>query len=351
MEFVGAEPVQLTALDQLIVRALAANGRDSWATIAQVVGSSPSTVQRRYARLHDMGAIHVVGAVDASATGLGIATMVRIQCGSAATASVVATLSRRPEVRFVSTLTGSADCVAEFVVPRLADLERLLQELLADPSIRTEAVPVLRTFTVPFDAFPGALEGAGEIGWKAATEYTGNAVAPNLEAIEGVVPARTHLNSLERAVVEILIPDGRTPLIDVARAIGRSEATTRRVIDELLYSGRLRIGPLLAPHLLSIETELMLWISVSPDQLGAAARQLAQHSAVHYAAAAAGRYNLIGQVFLADFADLYDFTTHVLGALPGVREVDLTIQMTTHKRMWTPIVDSRFVPILRSSSA
>jgi DNA-binding Lrp family transcriptional regulator len=349
MEIIDAEPVQLTALDHLIVKALAANGRGSWATIAQVVGSSPSTVQRRYARLADLGAIHVVGAVDASATGLGVATMVRVQCGSAAVASVVAALSARPEVRFVSTLTGSADCVAEFVTPRLADLEGILRELFSDPAIRTEALPVLRTFTVPFDTFPGSLD-VGAVP-DTDSEPSGNAIAPDLGATDGVVPATSHLSALELAVVEALIPDGRLPLIDVARAVGRSEATTRRVIDDLLHTGRLRIGPLLAPGLLRIETELMLWISVAPDHLGTAARQLAQHPAVHYASAAAGRYNLIGQAFLADFADLYDFTTHVLGSLPGVREVDLTIQMTTHKRMWTPILDSRFAPARRSSNA
>jgi DNA-binding Lrp family transcriptional regulator len=349
MEIPDAEPVQLSPLDHLIVKALAANGRGSWATIAQVVGSSPSTVQRRYARLHDLGAIHVVGAVDASATGLGVATMVRVHCGAAAVASVVAALSARPEVRFVSTLTGSADCVAEFVTPRLADLEGVLREMFSDPAIRTEALPVLRTFTVPFDTFPGALDVGGAA--TADSEPSGNATAPDLAATDGVVPAAAHLSPLERAVVDALIPDGRMPLIDVARAVGRSEAATRRVIDDLLSSGRLRIGPLLAPGLLRIETELMLWISVSPEQLGAAARQLAQHPAVHYASATAGRYNLIGQAFLADFAGLYDFTTHVLGALPGVREVDLTIQMTTHKRMWTPIVDSRFAPTARSSNA
>jgi hypothetical protein len=40
-----------------------------------------------------------------------------------------------------------------------------------------------------------------------------------------------------------------------------------------------------------------------------------------------------------------------LGALPGVREVDVTIQMTTHKRMWTPITDKRFSPPRRSTNA
>lgn len=347
----AASESRLDSLDRAILGALAVRGRGSWAVIAEVAGSSPSTVQRRFARLQDEGLARVIGTVDVLAAGLGISVMVRINCGSVSASKLAERLKSRPEVRFVSTVTGTADCVAEIVLLRLADLQPFLSELFPEAGIHTEALPVLRTFTVPFQTFPGTLESAltradpapGPVRTTAARGAGHpNAVAPDLDESEGVVPVTAAISPTERRLVSLLIADGRRPVVELARELDRTELSTRRAIDALLSSGTVRIGPLISPTVLRLETELMIWISVAPELLSAAARQLARHPAVHFAAASAGRYNLVGQAFLANFGVAYDFTTSVLGALPGVREVDVTVQMTTHKRMWTAMDGDRF---------
>jgi len=353
------ERVVLDDVDRRLLAALAADGRGSWAHLAAGAGCSVSTVQRRFARLVDAGVMTVIAAADVLASGLGVSVMTRVQCGPADVEAVVDRLRRRPEVRFATTVSGSTDCVVEFVVPRFADLQALLGELFPEPGIRTEALPVLRTFTVPFASFPGAAAGptTPAASPRATTtepapgddapatspgDDTPNAAAPDLDESEGVVPVAATATDAERQVLDLLVVDGRLPVADLARSIGKSETATGRLLQTMISSGRLRVGPLVTPDLLGLDTELMVWISVAPDQLGAAARQLARHGSVHYAAATAGRFNLIGQAFLGGFAEVYDFTTTVLGALPGVREVDVSVQMTTHKRMWTPLVGGRF---------
>jgi DNA-binding Lrp family transcriptional regulator len=358
------ERIVLDDVDRRLLAALAVDGRGSWAHLAAGSGCSVSTVQRRFARLVDAGVMTVIAAADVLASGLGVSVMTRVQCGPADVGAVVDRLRRRPEVRFATTVSGSTDCVVEFVVPRFADLQALLGELFPEPGVRTEALPVLRTFTVPFASFPGSVAGSSQATpaqpappqtraavasppeHAAAHDPAGddmpNAAVPDLDSSDGVVPVAATATAAERHVLDLLVVDGRLPVTDLARSIGKSETATKRLLQTMIASGRLRVGPLVTPDLLGLDTELMVWISVAPDQLGAAARQLARHGSVHYAAATAGRFNLIGQAFLGGFAEVYDFTTTVLGALPGVREVDVSVQMTTHKRMWTPLVGGRF---------
>ncbi|ROS74080.1 DNA-binding Lrp family transcriptional regulator [Curtobacterium sp. PhB130] len=332
-------------VDRAVLRALAHDGRASWATIGELAGCSTSTAQRRVTRLVEDGAVRIIAASDVLASGFGVSTKVRVRSGAARADALADALARRPEVRFVSTLTGSADCTAEVVLPRVGDLTAFLSTIEVDGRpVETEALPIVRTFTAPFTVFPGdALAPTAE------RSTTANAPAPDPSTGQGVTPVHADATPEERAVFAALVRDGRKPLTDLAREVGRSEAATRRTLEDLVQSGRLRIGPLVAPSLLGRATELEVWISVAPDRLSAAAAQLAGHPSVHYAAASLGRFNLIGQAFLPDFASVYTFSTDVLGALPGVREVDVTVQLRTVKRMWSRIEEGRFVPTSATS--
>jgi DNA-binding Lrp family transcriptional regulator len=349
MTLTDARPTAADEVDRAVLRALAHDGRASWAAIGELAGCSPSTAQRRVARLVEDGAVRIIAASDVLAAGFGVSTKVRIKSGADRADALADALARRPEVRFAATLTGSADCTAEVVLPRVGDLTAFLSTIEVDGRpVETEALPIVRTFTAPFTVFPG--DGPRPTPTAAPRSATANAPAPDPSTGEGVAPLHADATVEERSVFAALVRDGRKPLTDLAREVGRSEAATRRTLEDLVQSGRLRIGPLVAPALLGRTTELEVWISVAPDRLSAAAAQLAGHPAVHYAAASLGRYNLIGQAFLPDFASVYTFTTDVLGALPGVREVDVTVQLRTVKRMWSRIEDGRFVPASDASA-
>ncbi|OII13199.1 Lrp/AsnC family transcriptional regulator [Curtobacterium sp. MCBA15_008] len=360
MTLTDTRPTGADDVDRAVLRALAHDGRASWATIGELAGCSTSTAQRRVTRLVEDGSVRIIAASDVLASGFGVSTKVRIRSGAARADALADALARRPEVRFAATLTGSADCTAEVVLPRVGDLTAFLSTIEIDGRpVETEALPIVRTFTAPFTVFPGdALAttsptdpaSAAPTGGSAPRSATANAPAPDPSTGEGVAPLHADATPEERAVFAALVHDGRKPLTDLAREVGRSEAVTRRTLEDLVQSGRLRIGPLVAPALLGRTTELEVWISVAPDRLSDAAVQLAGHPSVHYAAASLGRYNLIGQAFLPDFASVYTFTTDVLGALPGVREVDVTVQLRTVKRMWSRIDDGRFLPTSDASA-
>jgi DNA-binding Lrp family transcriptional regulator len=325
----------LAELDRRLLGALQLDGRAPWHLVARAVGASESTVQRRFSALRARGAARVIGVVDVLRCGLGVPVLVRISCRPGTAHEVAARLAARPEARFVAVLTGRIDAVAEFVVPTHRDLAQVLvQELPGrDLITETETLTVMRTFTSAHDWDTGLLES------DATALLRPQSIRPFEDQVWERPPDR--LDDLELAIVAALGEDGRLPVKVIARQVGASESTVARRIDSMVLRGCLRFRTLVEPTLLGFAVEFMLWLDVEPVHLEAASRQLAQHPATKYLSAAAGRFNLCAQVSLRHFAELYRFTTDVVGALPGLRRADTTLQLDTLKRAWVPTAPQR----------
>lgn len=84
----------------------------------------------------------------------------------------------------------------------------------------------------------------------------------------------------------------------------------------------------------------MVWLSIEPDRLDAAGRQLARHPGTKFLAAATGRFNLVGHMVLPRRTDLFRYTGEVIGALPGLNASDVTVHLATVKGAWTRLDQS-----------
>ena len=111
--------------------------------------------------------------------------------------------------------------------------------------------------------------------------------------------------------------DGRLPVSALARRLDRSESSVSRALERLVARGVLHFRTLVEPALLGYQAEFMVWLSIEPDQLDAAGRQLARHPGTKFLAAATGRFNLVGHMVLPRRTDLFRYTGEVIGALPG----------------------------------
>jgi DNA-binding Lrp family transcriptional regulator len=329
------DSVKVGELDGRIVAALQLNGRASWGAIAKHAGTSESTVLRRVGQLTESGQLRVIGVVDVLRCGLGVPVLVRFRCRPGTTGRVAAALAARAETRYVSVLAGSADCAAEVVVPRYEEIARLQQDQLpaVEHVLETETLAVIRTFRSNHDWNPGMLDDA------AAKELRGEDTRPFEEHLWGQPPER--LDELDLALVAALGEDGRMSFKDLSRTVGSSESTAARRVDSLIRRGCLRFRTLAEPSILGFTVEFMLWLSVQPAELDAAGKQLARHPGTKYLSATTGRFNLVGQIVLRHYGELYGHTTDVVGALPGLRSADVTLQVATLKRAWTSTSLSR----------
>ena len=319
------------ALDRAIIAALQLNGRASWHTIARHVGAEPRTVQRRAARLEQAGLLRVIGVVDVLRCGLGVPVLVRYRCRPGAAERVARSLAARPETRFVTTVAGSADCVAELVVSDHMQLGRVLASAVATlpEVVETQSLPVMHTFTSAHDWDPGLLPR------DAVRELRAGAGRQPFEDRRWE-QAPEELDETDLRIVRVLAADGRASYKEIAARTGCSERTAARRVESLVQRGCLRFRTLAEPEVLGYRVEFMLWLTVDAARLEQAGATLARHPATKYLSATTGPFGLVGQVTLRHHGELYPYTTEVIGALPGVRAADMTLQTSTVKRAWTP---------------
>lgn len=316
----------LDSVDRAIVDALHRDGRAPWAQIAETVGVSAATVRKRFDSLHREGIVRVVGATDVARLGLGSPLFIRFSHAHADLATLIPRLQHRKEVRFLTTVLGTVDLVAELVLPPTADISRLVADLTAGTSASAESMLITHAFRSGQDWAP-PVDGTDP------THLVPSVTRP-------LPPVR--LSHAEAKVLGLLMHDGRTPLGALAHAIGKSPNTASRIVDGLQDAGLLDFRTLVEPRAVGFETELFLWLEVEPVHLQTAALTLADNPSTKYLTTTTGRCNLSGQIALRDRGEIFRYSTEVLGTLPGVRAADLSVQVATHKRVWTSLVHGRY---------
>ncbi len=319
----------LDPLDRAIIAALQLNGRATWNEVGRHVGAEARTVMRRAGRLEEAGLLRVIGVVDVLRCGLGVPALVRCRCRPGTAPEVAAALAGRPQTRFVAAVAGSTDCVAELVVPDYQDLGEVMGGDLGElPVVETESLPVMHTFTSAHDWDPGILDGT------AVEELRIAAPGPFEDRYWEQAPEE--LDPLDLRIVRALGEVGRMPFKELAERVECSERTAARRVESMVERGCLRFRTLAEPATLGYGVEFMLWLAVEPGELDRAGTLLARHPGTKYLSATTGRFNLVGQIVLRHYGELYAYTTQVVGGLPGLRASDVTLQTRALKRAWTP---------------
>ena len=129
------------------------------------------------------------------------------------------------------------------------------------------------------------------------------------------------LDDTDRAIVNLLMEDGRMPCSQIARRIGRvSERAVRYRIDQLITHGVVRISAIPNPQSLGFSVIADVVIEVEPGHILDVARKLAEYERISYVACSTGDRDISIQVVARDNAELYQFVAEVLGNVPGVRK-------------------------------
>ncbi len=324
-----SESISLTELDRRLVAALQLNGRASWTQVARAFGAPESTVARRGQQLIDSGLVGVTGVLDHLRCGLGISLMVRMRCRPGTASAVAGALAELPEARFVTVVSGSADVAAEFVVRDHHDVTRVLVDDLPRPDAitETESMMVVRKFSAVEEWDTGLLPPEAVTLLRPDGVRTGHR--------EWSEPER--LTEQEFAIARLLGADGRASYAQLAAACGISESTAARRVESLVRRGCLRFRTLFETRLIGLGVEFMQWLAVEPGELENVGAQLAKHPSTQYVSATTGRFNLCLHGVLPGYGDLYQYLTDVVGALPGVRAADMTLQARTLKRAYVRI--------------
>ncbi|MFJ1997899.1 Lrp/AsnC family transcriptional regulator [Streptomyces asiaticus] len=320
-------------LDRRVIAALQLNGRAPWSAVARWVGTSETTAQRRYKALRERGVLRVVGSLELDRTREGSSMLVRVQARPGRGLDLADQLAVSPDVRFLAVVTGAADLIVDFVARDNEEMMRMLFTDLpgADLITSTEAVAVIRAFT------SASMWDTGLLPVEAAADLRPATLASSCDRADWDQAPKA-LTGLEQEVAAALKEDGRAQVSTLARSLGHTESGVARAMDRLISRGILQFRTLVEPTLLGYDAEFMVWLSIEPDRLDAAGRQLARHPGTKFLGAATGRFNLVGHMVLPRRTDLLRYTSDVIGALPGLIASDVTLHLATLKYSWHRMV-------------
>ncbi|MBJ7601260.1 Lrp/AsnC family transcriptional regulator [Candidatus Nephthysia bennettiae] len=317
----GVPIARFDTLDRRIAAAMQLNGRATWREIGQLLGSSEFTIGRRARRLMDRGLVRVTAAADPVLTGSGHPVLVQMVCQPDKASAVARALMRRPDVRFVTMVTGPFDVVAELIVTSSRELANILIDDIGrlDGVTRTTTGSVMRNF-------------------KTSDQWGQDVLGLQRPPGAGARPPRdgcpSPLDPVDQLIVGLLRMDGRCGYQKLGTAVGLSESAVRRRVESLMGSGCLTFPTIVDAQFLGYDVELMMWLHVEVSRLEEVATALARRVEVRYISATSGYGDLVAEVILRSQSDLYRFRAEVLGAQRGIRQADLALELYTLKRAY-----------------
>ena len=308
--------VETDELDQLVTQALQHDGRASFSRIAEVLGVSERTVARRYQRLRGARVLRVYGHCRPEVVG-GTNWLLRIECMPDAAERIASALAARANTNWVRLTPGGT----EIVCGLRADADDVLLTHLP----RMQRVVGFTAHCV-LNRFRG--EDPQWHDWDERLSAEQSAAFPRPVAATGL----PQLDDVDRAVLDVLVVDGRTSLADIAAQVGVSESAARRRVRDLRESGALHFEVEFEPRAFGRHTEAMLWLTVQPSALASTGDRLAEHPEIAYSAATSGRTSLVASVICRDVSAFYAYFTHRIGAIPEVAQAESTLYSRTVKR-------------------
>ncbi|MFF3429216.1 Lrp/AsnC family transcriptional regulator [Streptomyces sp. NPDC002602] len=327
-----AGPAEMDHLDLALVQALMIDGRASFSRLAEVLEVSDQTVVRRYRRMRTTGLVRVVGLPLGSRVGL-FESWLRVQCTPDAALAVAEALSRRPDIAWVTLNSGGTEIHCMTKARTRQDRDVLLLEKLPRTRrvIGVSAHTILRMFT------------GGPERWFGIDALRPDQVAALERRPPEPVQDRYALDEAELAMLAVLGQDGRAGYPELARATGLSESTARRRLDRLRDMGAVYFDVEIVPAMLGYEAEAAMLLTVDPARLAQVGAAIGEHPEVPFAAAVTGSANLLAVVVCRDTDALYTYLTERIGAVDGIRQVELIPILRTVKRAGMLVEDGRLV--------
>ncbi|WP_027344124.1 Lrp/AsnC family transcriptional regulator [Hamadaea tsunoensis] len=314
----------LDEVDRQLAHALHLDARAPLAKLAEVIGTSPQTVARRYQRLREHAGLRVVGLADPGHTQRQ-RWLVRFTAAPQAVQEIAYALARRGDTSWIRLTSGGTEIVA---VVETAD-----PAAGADPhALLLRDVPRTASITAVSAHYLLHLYVGGPIAWRGRMNALDAGQEARLRPDTPVSPTGTVItfSPADRRLLAALRRDGRATYAELATATGWSASTVTRRVDELRERGALFFDVEIDDSLLGIGAAAMLWLSVPPVHLDRVATTLAGHPELAVVAATTGRTNLFANVLTADPRQLHHYLTTRL-ALPEITAVETAPVLRTLK--------------------
>jgi DNA-binding Lrp family transcriptional regulator len=154
---------RIDALDAGLLGLLAEQPRIGVLECSRRLGVARGTVQARLDRLQRRGVIRGFGPdIDPSALGYEVTAFVTLEIRQGrGHQTVAAHLARIPEVLELHTITGQGDLLCRIVARSNTDLQRVIDEVVADEDIHRASTLIALSAPIPYRVLPLVRHSAG----------------------------------------------------------------------------------------------------------------------------------------------------------------------------------------------
>ena len=136
----------------------------------------------------------------------------------------------------------------------------------------------------------------------------------------------SELDKVDRAIIRLLMEDGRMPIAEISRRTGGTSARSVRYrLDRLLREGVIQVSAIIHPRAVGYEVIADVWMEIEPGRVLDVAHKLAEFEEVSYVGCSTGERDLSIQVYARNNADLYQFVTEIVGNIAGVRKTNTVV--------------------------
>jgi DNA-binding Lrp family transcriptional regulator len=297
--------IALDATDQALLAEVRRDGRTTYEALSLALGMSRPAARARLQRLLDAEVVSIVGVVHPSVFGLTAYAHVAVAVAGPVLPVAAQVCAMRDAV-YVSAVAGR--------FPLVAELRSTDQHALAAAVRRVAALPGVReTRTAVY------------------TEILQHAHFPP-------VPYKpTTIDETDRALMEHLQRDGRTPFAELGAAVGLSTSAARTRVLRLLESGAVHIGARVQPDALGATRLCGFQLTLDGAHSEAALSAVRDLDEVEYLANSIGRSDAIGTA-ASHSAEGELHLLETLRAVPGVRSVESWAHLKLLKEDYAPSV-------------
>jgi Lrp/AsnC family transcriptional regulator for asnA, asnC and gidA len=131
------------------------------------------------------------------------------------------------------------------------------------------------------------------------------------------------LSEADRELIRILQIDGRSPYVELGRAVGLPEKSVRRRVNDMRRAGIIHITTVSNPEMLGYQVAAMVGVTCTQRQPSELAIEFAKIDVVDYVAVTTGRFDVMVELFCSSLSHLRDTVEQEIRGVPGVEGVEI----------------------------
>ncbi|MGH3638279.1 MAG: Lrp/AsnC family transcriptional regulator [Mycobacterium sp.] len=162
--------ISIDRLDLEILRRLTDDARTGVVELSSALGVSRNTVQSRVRRMEESGLLTAYQPrLDLAQAGFAVQAFIALEINQVGMSSVVAGLARIAQVLEVHATTGREDLLVRVATATQAELQELVERILALPGVVHSSTTLALTTPLPYRVIPLLDEATRDAGWGRST--------------------------------------------------------------------------------------------------------------------------------------------------------------------------------------